>query len=73
MVKSRGKFESIDMTISCPLTIARVCGEDELPIILLQLVEYLGHPNAFVCGVAYNEVRSFSKIYASTKFSSCIQ
>lgn len=35
---------------------SRVCGEDELPIILLQLVEYLGHTNALICGMAYNEV-----------------
>lgn len=35
---------------------ARVCGEDELPIILLQLVEYLGHTNALICGMAFNEL-----------------
>ncbi len=34
----------------------RQCGELELPIILHHLVEYLGHPNALVCGMAYCEV-----------------
>ena len=33
------------------------CGELELPIILHRLVEYLGHPNALICGIAYREVR----------------
>lgn len=36
--------------------IARVCGELELPIILHRLVEYLGHPNALICGIAYREL-----------------
>ncbi|KAF2115782.1 hypothetical protein BDV96DRAFT_599348 [Lophiotrema nucula] len=40
---------------------ARVCGEDELPIILLQLVEYLGHSNALICGMAYNELASLAE------------
>ena len=30
---------------------------DELNLVLLKLVEYLGHPNAFLCGLAYDEVR----------------
>lgn len=34
----------------------RVCGEDELQIVLLQLVEYLGHTNSLVCSTACNEV-----------------
>ena len=35
---------------------AQVCGELELPIILHYLVEYLGHPNALVCGMVYCEL-----------------
>ncbi|KAF2473193.1 uncharacterized protein BDR25DRAFT_257421, partial [Lindgomyces ingoldianus] len=42
---------------------ARVCGEDELPIILLRLVEYLGHTNALICGMAYNELASIAETF----------
>lgn len=41
--------------------IAQTCGELELPIILHHLVEYLGHPNALVCGMAYRELESIAK------------
>lgn len=41
--------------------IARVCGELELPIILHRLVEYLGHPNALVCGMAYRELDALAE------------
>jgi serine/threonine-protein kinase ATR len=40
----------------------RACGEDELPLILYQLVEYLGHPNAIISGVAYNELDSLQHL-----------
>lgn len=36
--------------------INRVSEDDEKNIILLRLLEYLGHPNPYVCAVAYNEV-----------------
>lgn len=36
--------------------LARVCGGQELNIALLRLVEYLGHTNALVNGMAYNEI-----------------
>lgn len=41
--------------------IAHVCGELELPIVLHHLVEFLGHPNALVCGMAYCEIGSIAK------------
>lgn len=36
----------------------RVSDDEEKNIILLRLLEYLGHPNPYICAVAYNEVRS---------------
>ncbi|KAF2733102.1 hypothetical protein EJ04DRAFT_295336 [Polyplosphaeria fusca] len=45
---------------------ARVCGEDELPIILLQLVDYLGHTNALISGMAYNELASIAVSLSTT-------
>ncbi|KAL6169979.1 serine/threonine-protein kinase M1 [Exserohilum turcicum] len=44
--------------------IAQTCGELELPIILHHLIEYLGHPNALVCGMAYRELESIAKGYS---------
>jgi serine/threonine-protein kinase ATR len=41
--------------------IAHTCGELELPIILHHLVEYLGHPNALICGLAYRELEGIAR------------
>ncbi|PYH47273.1 protein kinase MEC1 [Aspergillus saccharolyticus JOP 1030-1] len=44
---------------SCILTLCRLAKhscDEELNIILLRLVEYLGHSNPFVCSVAYTEL-----------------
>lgn len=38
----------------------RVSDDEETNMILLRLLEYLGHPNPFVCAVAYNEVRGLN-------------
>lgn len=32
-------------------------GDEEMNIILFRLLEYLGHPNPFVCAAAHTEVR----------------
>ncbi|KAF1921015.1 hypothetical protein BDU57DRAFT_509551 [Ampelomyces quisqualis] len=37
-------------------SVARTCSELELPIILHHLIEYLGHHNALICGLAYTEL-----------------
>lgn len=34
----------------------RVTEGDERNIVLLRLVEYLGHTNQIICGLAYDEV-----------------
>ncbi|KAI4102058.1 MAG: hypothetical protein L6R37_004617 [Teloschistes peruensis] len=39
--------------------IARITSGDETNIVLLRLVEYLGHTNPLVCGLAYDEVCGF--------------
>ncbi|KAL6705751.1 serine/threonine-protein kinase M1 [Coniothyrium glycines] len=44
--------------------IAHTCGELELPIVLYHLVEYLGHPNALVCGLAYRELESIAREFS---------
>jgi serine/threonine-protein kinase ATR len=41
--------------------VGRHCGEKELNLVLLQLVEYLGHPQALICGVAAGEIASLAE------------
>jgi serine/threonine-protein kinase ATR len=54
---SVARYGFISSTLEVVLTIdLRTCSELELPIILHYLIEYLGHPNALVCGLAYTEV-----------------
>jgi serine/threonine-protein kinase ATR len=36
--------------------IAQVCGEDELNIVLVSLVQYLGHQNPYLTSLAYNQL-----------------
>ncbi|KAL0265042.1 serine/threonine-protein kinase M1 [Diplodia seriata] len=40
--------------------VARVCGDDELNIALLQLVNYLGHTHPMIYSVAYHELQSLA-------------
>ncbi|KAH7138990.1 hypothetical protein B0J11DRAFT_32467 [Dendryphion nanum] len=48
---------------------ARVCGEDELPIILLRLVEFLGHTNSLVCNTAIDELAAIAEAFNTTPFN----
>ncbi|KAL4939554.1 hypothetical protein BDV06DRAFT_34599 [Aspergillus oleicola] len=36
--------------------LARFSNDEEMNIIIIRLIEYLGHPNPFICGVAYTEL-----------------
>lgn len=41
--------------------IARTCGESELNLALLRLVEYLGHSNSLVCALAFSELEGIAE------------
>lgn len=41
--------------------LARVCGDEEMNLVLLQLVECLGHTNPLVCGVASVELEQLAQ------------
>ncbi|KAL4785846.1 hypothetical protein BJX76DRAFT_366638 [Aspergillus varians] len=41
--------------------LARFSNDEEMNIILLRLIEYLGHPNSFTCGVAYTELAKLAQ------------
>jgi serine/threonine-protein kinase ATR len=43
-----------------------VSEDEEKNIILLRLLEYLGHPNPYVCAVAYNELSKLAQRFALT-------
>lgn len=45
--------------LQAPNSLHRVSDDEEKNIILLRLLEYLGHPNPYICAVAYNEVSVF--------------
>ncbi|KAL4902881.1 hypothetical protein BDW74DRAFT_169409 [Aspergillus multicolor] len=52
--------------IMCLCRLARFSNDEEMNIILLRLVEYLGHPNPFTCGVAYSEISKLAQQLAIT-------
>lgn len=41
--------------------VALVCGDQELNLALLGLVDYLGHPNTFICGLAFIELERLAE------------
>ncbi|KAL4869315.1 hypothetical protein BDV12DRAFT_185211 [Aspergillus spectabilis] len=41
--------------------LARFSNDEELNLILIRLIEYLGHPNPFVCGVVYTELSKLAQ------------
>ncbi|OCK82203.1 hypothetical protein K432DRAFT_473031 [Lepidopterella palustris CBS 459.81] len=45
---------------------ARVCGEEALNIILISLIDYLGHPNPLICGIAYHELSCLAEALNKT-------
>ncbi|KAF2860353.1 hypothetical protein K470DRAFT_74713 [Piedraia hortae CBS 480.64] len=46
--------------------VARVCGQSELNLVLLRLVDYLGHPNVVACAAAFDEVEKIANARKSS-------
>ncbi|RPA97874.1 hypothetical protein L873DRAFT_1828879 [Choiromyces venosus 120613-1] len=44
----------------------RVSSDEELNLTLIRLVEYLGHSNSFILGLAYNEIQSLARAHGVT-------
>ncbi|KAJ5895477.1 hypothetical protein N7495_007168 [Penicillium taxi] len=68
-LKNLNEKKDIPLQEVCILTLcclAKVSGEEEKNIILLRLLEYLGHPNPYVCAVAYNEISKLAQQVAMT-------
>lgn len=56
-----GKLISQEAVIIALVSAAEVVGDDELNIILLRLIEYLGHPNAFISSLVASELLQLSQ------------
>ncbi|PWW75517.1 hypothetical protein C7212DRAFT_358109 [Tuber magnatum] len=44
----------------------RVSSDEELNLALIRLVEYLGHSNSFILGLAFNEIQSLARTHGAT-------
>ncbi|KAK8184448.1 hypothetical protein BC567DRAFT_246964 [Phyllosticta citribraziliensis] len=65
-VSSRATLGELETLVLAWGQIARACGEDELNIVLLRLVDLLGHTHPLICGVAYNELLSLCEHFKLT-------
>lgn len=52
-------LSKVSSLVNILIILGRFSDEEERNIILLRLLDYLGHSNPYICAVAYNEVRSF--------------
>ncbi|KAH2026374.1 hypothetical protein KXV22_001434 [Aspergillus fumigatus] len=63
-LRSLSEKQELPLHETCILTlchIAEVSDDEEMNIILLRLLEYLGHPNPFICAVAYAELSKLAQ------------
>ncbi|KAJ5090417.1 hypothetical protein N7532_009101 [Penicillium argentinense] len=68
-LKNLSEKDDMSLQEACILTLcrlARVSDDEEKNIILLRLLEYLGHPNPYVCAVAYNELSKLAQHFSLT-------
>ncbi|OJJ33117.1 hypothetical protein ASPWEDRAFT_174541 [Aspergillus wentii DTO 134E9] len=63
-LKNLSEKQETSLHETCILTLcrlARISDDEEMNIILLRLMEYLGHANPFVCAVAYTELSKLAQ------------
>ncbi|KAF4759666.1 hypothetical protein HAV15_007320 [Penicillium sp. str.  len=68
-LKSLSGKDDMPLQEACIITLcglATVSEDEEKNIILLRLLEYLGHPNPYVCAVAYNELSKLAQQFSLT-------
>jgi len=58
----RGSARSQEAVILGLTSIAEVAGDDELNIILLRLIEYLGHPNPYISALVASELMQLTRV-----------
>ena len=60
---------SLQETVIMTLTqMAPVVGDEELNIILVRLVEYLGHTNPYISGLVYSEIQNLAQSLQTSPF-----
>lgn len=57
----KGEVALQETTVLALALMARVVGDEELNIILVRLVEYLGHTNPYVSGVVFAEIQQLAQ------------
>ncbi|KAI9688750.1 MAG: serine/threonine-protein kinase M1 [Bathelium mastoideum] len=60
-LSGREEVKILETTIFAWGQVAQVCGDEELNLAILQLVEFLGHTNSLICGLAFNELVRLSE------------
>jgi serine/threonine-protein kinase ATR len=68
-VKNLSGKDDMPVQEACIMTLCRlatVSEDEEKNIILLRLLEYLGHPNPYICAVAYNELSKLAQHFSLT-------
>ncbi|KAJ5763195.1 hypothetical protein N7533_001876 [Penicillium manginii] len=68
-LKNLSEKDDMALQEACVLTLcrlARVSDDEEKNIILLRLLEYLGHPNPYICAVSYNELSKLAQQFSVT-------
>ncbi|KAJ5659099.1 hypothetical protein N7507_005550 [Penicillium longicatenatum] len=68
-LKNISEKNDVPLQEACVLTLcclAKFSDEEEKNIILLRLVEYLGHPNPYICAVAYDELSKLAFQFSLT-------
>ncbi|KAL2807609.1 hypothetical protein BJX63DRAFT_436875 [Aspergillus granulosus] len=73
-LKSLSEKQEIALHETCIISLCRLAkfsNDEEMNIILLRLIEYLGHSNPFICGVAYTEMSKLAQQRAVTPAALC--
>ncbi|KAF2236726.1 hypothetical protein EV356DRAFT_530634 [Viridothelium virens] len=60
-LSSRDEVNLLETIVFAWGQVAQVCGDEELNLVLLQLIDFLGHPNPLICGLAFNELQRLSE------------
>ena len=63
-LSARDDANILETTILAWGQVGQVCGDEELNLVLLQLVELLGHTNSLICGLAFNELLRLSEAFS---------
>ncbi|KAJ0422527.1 hypothetical protein BJY00DRAFT_69114 [Aspergillus carlsbadensis] len=73
-LRSLSEKQEMALHETCIMSLCRLAkfsNDEEMNIILLRLIEYLGHTNPFICGVAYTEMSKLAQQRSVTPAALC--